>query len=69
MYETQPKKLIIMNILDILRRYTDADHRLSQKEIAEILDITETTSRTQLSRARVWLQNRIKETENDRRRK
>lgn len=37
MYETQPKKLIIMNILDILRRYTDADHRLSQKEIAEIL--------------------------------
>ena len=41
----------------------------SHKEIAEILNITETTSRTQLSRARVWLQNRIKETENDRRRK
>ena len=41
----------------------------SHKEIAEILNITETTSRTQLSRARVWLQNRIKETENDRIRK
>lgn len=32
----------------------------SHKEIAEILEITETTSRTQLSRARVWLQNKIK---------
>lgn len=31
------KKLIIMNILDILRRYSDADHRLSQKDIVEIL--------------------------------
>lgn len=37
MYTTQPKKLLIMNILDILKRYTDADHRLSQKEIVEIL--------------------------------
>ena len=36
----------------------------SHKEIAEMLDITETTSRTQLSRARVWLQNRIKNREN-----
>ena len=34
----QPKKLIIMNILDILKKYTDEDHRLSQKEIAEILE-------------------------------
>ena len=33
----------------------------SHKEIAEMLDITEVTSRTQLSRARIWLQNRIKE--------
>lgn len=32
-----PRKLLIVNILDILRRYTDEDHRLSQKEIAEIL--------------------------------
>lgn len=32
----------------------------SHKEIAEMLEITEITSRTQLSRARTWLQNRIK---------
>ncbi len=37
MYTKQPKKLLIMNILDILRRYTDANHRLSQKEIQDIL--------------------------------
>ena len=36
----------------------------SHKEIAEMLNITETTSRTQLSRARVWLQSKIKEQEN-----
>lgn len=33
-----PKKLLIMNILDILKKYTDENHRLSQKEIVEILD-------------------------------
>ncbi len=31
------KKQIIINILDILKRYSDENHRLSQKEIAEIL--------------------------------
>ena len=36
----------------------------SHKEISEILGISETTSRTQLSRARIWLQNKIKEREN-----
>lgn len=36
----------------------------SHKEIGEMLGISETTSRTQLSRARVWLQNKIKEFEN-----
>ena len=36
----------------------------SHKEISEMLGITETTSRTQLSRARIWLQNKIKEIEN-----
>ena len=35
----------------------------SHKEIGEILGISESTSRTQLSRARVWLQNKIKERE------
>lgn len=38
MYTKQPKKLLILNILDILRRYSDADHRLSQKDIADILE-------------------------------
>ena len=37
MFAEQPKKLIIMNILDILRRYTDAEHRLSQQDILKIL--------------------------------
>lgn len=37
----------------------------SHKDIAQMLDISETTSRTQLSRARTWLQNRIKEKEKD----
>lgn len=31
----------------------------SHKEIADMLGITETTSRTQFSRARAWLQNKI----------
>ena len=38
MYVKQPKKLLIMNILDILKRYTDEDHRLSQKDIIDILE-------------------------------
>lgn len=33
----QPKKLLIVNILEILRKHSDADHRLSQKEIIELL--------------------------------
>ena len=36
----------------------------SHKEIGDMLGISETTSRTQLSRARTWLQNKIKEIEN-----
>lgn len=37
MYTKQPKKVLILYILEILKKYTDEDHRLSQKEIAEIL--------------------------------
>ena len=37
MYEIQPKKLLIMNILDILQKYSDENHRLSQKDIIDIL--------------------------------
>ena len=37
MYTKQPKKLLIINILDILKKYSDEEHRLSQKDIVEIL--------------------------------
>ena len=37
-YTIPPKKMIIINILDILKRYTDEEHRLSQKQIADILE-------------------------------
>lgn len=33
----RPKKLLILYILDILQKYSDEQHRLSQKEILEIL--------------------------------
>lgn len=36
-YTIPPKKMIIINILDILKCYTDENHKLSQKQIAEIL--------------------------------
>jgi len=38
MYTTQPKKMLIINILEILKNYTDLDHRLSQKQIIDILE-------------------------------
>lgn len=38
MYAPPPKKMLIINILDILKKYTDENHRLSQKDIIEILD-------------------------------
>lgn len=38
MYAMQPKRLLIMNLLAILRKYTDYDHRLSQKDIIELLE-------------------------------
>ncbi|MDR3295175.1 MAG: WYL domain-containing protein [Clostridiales Family XIII bacterium] len=37
MYAQQPKKMLAMNILGILNRHTDKNHRLSQKEIVELL--------------------------------
>lgn len=37
MYTMQPKKILIIDILDILRKYTDENHMLSQKEIVDIL--------------------------------
>lgn len=38
MHPIPPKKMLIINILDILKRYSDAEHRLSQKDIINILD-------------------------------
>lgn len=38
MAQTAPaKKMLIINILDILKKYTDEDHKLSQKQIMDIL--------------------------------
>lgn len=38
MAQTAPaKKMLIMNILDILKRYSDEDHKLSQKQIVDYL--------------------------------
>ena len=37
-YTIPPKKLIIIYILDILYKYTDADHRLSQRDIQQKLE-------------------------------
>lgn len=38
MAQTAPaKKMLIMNILDILKHHTDENHRLSQKQIVDIL--------------------------------
>ena len=33
----QPKKLLIVNILSILQKYSDENHRLSQKQITNYL--------------------------------
>ena len=38
MYTIPPKKMLILNILDILRKYSDENHRLSAKEIGDMLE-------------------------------
>ena len=38
MYTKQTKKMLIISILEILKKYTDEKHRLSQKDIVEILE-------------------------------
>ena len=37
MYTAQPKNMLIINILEILRKHSDADHRLNQKDIIDLL--------------------------------
>lgn len=34
----QPKKMLAIQILDVLKKYSDAEHRLSQKDIARLLE-------------------------------
>lgn len=48
----QPKKMLIMDVLAILRRYTDANHRLSQSDIVRLLerDFGMTASRKAVAR-------------------
>ena len=38
MYNKQPKKMVIFNILEILKNYSDVDHRLTQQDIIEYLE-------------------------------
>lgn len=38
MYDLQPKKFLLLNILSILHQDTDENHRLSQKNIIDILE-------------------------------
>ena len=38
MLTASPKRMLIINILDILKRYTDENHRISQKSILDILE-------------------------------
>ena len=38
MYATPPKKMLILNILDILRKYSDEEHRLSARDIGGKLE-------------------------------
>ena len=37
MYTIPPKKMVTINILNILKKYSDMDHRLTQQDIAAIL--------------------------------
>ena len=38
MYTAQPKNMLIMNVLEILKKYSDENHRLNQKEIIDLLE-------------------------------
>lgn len=38
MTDMQPKKMIILDVLDIMRKHTDEDHRLSQQQIQNLME-------------------------------
>lgn len=37
MYTAQPKNMLVMNILEILKKHSDAEHPLNQKDIIDLL--------------------------------
>ena len=37
MYTAQPKNMLVMNILEILKKHSDAEHPLNQKDIMDLL--------------------------------
>ena len=37
MYTIPPKKMVTINILNILKKYSDIEHRMTQQDIAEKL--------------------------------
>lgn len=38
MYKQQPKKMVLFNILEILKNYSDVDHKLTQQDIVAYLE-------------------------------
>lgn len=36
--DMHPKKMIVLDIFDILRKHTDEDHKLSQHQIQNLAD-------------------------------
>ena len=59
MYTIPPKKMVIINILDILKKYSDMDHRLTQTQIMDILkkeyymDVDRRTVKRRMKRAKI----------------
>ena len=37
-YSLQPKKMLALNLLELLRKYSDENHRLSQQELLRLLE-------------------------------
>ena len=51
-FANPPKKMLILNILDILKKYSDENHKLSAKDIGEILqrEYSQTVDRKAIKR-------------------
>ena len=48
MYTIPPKKMIIINILNILKKYSDTEHRLTQQDIMDRLGVKRTVPLTHI---------------------